>query len=129
MIILSLMFLAFDLVDEGAGTEFGERIEWAPWAILGIWILYISVQLIRYQTYYGWLMVPVSGILFSIFIAGIDKALPPNEGVMGLDWSWYVIIPVMTFIVILPIVARISRQQPTHYDRLQYLVEHLEEAV
>jgi len=126
-VILSLMLFALDLVDDGQHVNFSNRIEWSNWAILGLWLVFISVQLIRYQPYYEWLMIPVSGILFSIFIAMIDRYIPPNEGFMQLDWAWYVIIPVLTFVVILPIAARIAREQPTHYDRLEYLVEYLAE--
>ena len=127
VLILSLMLLALDLVDNGTTGTFSDRIGWSTWAILGLWIIFISVQLIRYQPYYEWLMIPISGILFSIFLFGIDRASGPNQGFMGLDWAWYAIIPILTFIVILPITARITRNQPTQYDRLEYLVDHLVE--
>jgi hypothetical protein len=122
--VISLMLVAFDLIDENSSTN--SELQWSGWATLGVWILFISVQLIRYQPYYGWLMVPISGILLSVFIAGIDRYTGENRGVWGLDWSWYVIIPLMTFIVILPIIARLARKQPSHRDRLAYLVDHLE---
>jgi len=127
MVILSLMLVAFDLVDNGQQGSFSQRITWSPWAILGIWILFISVQLIRYQPYYEWLMIPVSGILFSIFLAGIDRRTGTNSGFARLDWAWFAIIPIITFLVIMPIAARLVRSQPTQYDRLSYLVDHLVE--
>ncbi len=121
VILLSLMILALDVVD-----QLPVKITWAYHTILGVWIFYISTQLIRYSPEYGYIMIPVSGILFSLFFYILDISFGKNDGFLHTDWAFFAIIPVITFVVIFPIVARIARYHPSYYDKLEFLVNTLE---
>lgn len=126
--LISVLLLAIDFVNDGPyNGHFWSRFEWGQWATLGVWIFYISVQLFRLQPAYRWLMIPFSGTLFSIFFIFLDITNPPNDGFLHLDWSLYVVFPFLTFLVFLPIIARIARDAPTYQDQLEYLVDQLTE--
>ena len=123
LILISLMLLLLDLLLDGKFNEWA--LEWAHWAVLGIWTLYVPVQLLRLNPNYGWLIVPFAGILFSLFFFYLDKLRGENTGFLGIDWAWSVIIPIITFIVAFPIVSHYARKELTHIDQLEYMVETL----
>ncbi|MHA2028205.1 MAG: hypothetical protein ACW99A_11180 [Candidatus Kariarchaeaceae archaeon] len=123
IILISLMLLALDVTLDGDVESWS--LEWAHWATIGIWLIYIPTQLLRSAPVYGWLIIPFGGILASIFFFLIDRAEGENNGFLGLDWAWGVIIPVMTFIVIFPIISHYARDEITHLDQLEYLVDSL----
>lgn len=122
--LLSLMLILLDLVDDPISE--GSSIDWSHWAVVGIWIFYITVQMLRFNPDYGWLLVPLGGVLFIIFFYFLDRFRDDNTGYLGLDWALKVIIPFSTFVVILPILSRMVRKQPSHLDILKHLVESLE---
>ena len=124
VLVLSIMLILLDLVSSSSVD--GAKLSWAHWAVLGIWIFYITVQMLRFNPDYGWLLVPFGGILFDIFFYFLDHFRDDNSGILGLDWALYVIIPFTTFVVILPILARVARKQPSHLDILEHLVDSLE---
>ena len=124
--IISLMLLALDIIPE-SGSKIDWNLDWAHWTVLGIWIFYLSVQLLRYNVDYGWILIPFAGVLFSIFFYFLDISDGANTGFLGLDWGWYLIIPWITFVVILPIFARIARNQPEHIEILRDFVDQLED--
>ena len=124
VIVLSMMLFAIDFTNDGIYENWS--VDWAHLASLGLWTFYISTQMMRNNPEYAWVMIPVAGVLFSLFFYFIDKLYGANEGFMETDWSWFVIIPITTFVVILPILGRIARKRPGHYQQLEYLVETIE---
>lgn len=124
VLVLSLMLFAIDLTSDGIYENWS--IDWAHLASLGVWIFYITTQMMRNNHEYAWIMIPVSGILFSFFFYSIDRLYGANKGFMETDWAWFVIIPIVTFVVLLPILGRFARKRPGHYQQLEYLVESIE---
>ena len=59
----------------------------------------------------------------------IDRTNGENEGFLGLDWAWSVIFPVITFVVIFPVISHYARDEITHLDQLEHLVESLSSGV
>ncbi|MFV2015776.1 MAG: hypothetical protein ACC656_10130, partial [Candidatus Heimdallarchaeota archaeon] len=121
--LISLMLFALDATLDGDISEWS--INWAHWATIGIWFIYIPTQLLRSAPIYGWLIIPFGGILISIFFFLLDRSTGKNEGFMQIDWAWSVIIPVFTFLVLFPIISHLGRDQVTHLDQLESLVESL----
>ncbi len=123
IILISLMLFALDVTVDGKVSEWD--IEWAHWATIGIWFIYIPTQILRSAPIYGWLIIPFGGILASIFFFLVDNSNGDNNGFLGLDWAWTVIIPVVTFVVLFPIVSHYARDEITHLDQLEHLVNSL----
>ncbi|MDH5403917.1 MAG: hypothetical protein OEY49_15575 [Candidatus Heimdallarchaeota archaeon] len=123
MFVLSIMLILFDLILDGKYELW--RFDWSQWAVFGLWILYITAQLLRSNPYFGWLVVPIGGILFTIFFMLLNKFEGSQTGFLGLTWAWSVIIPIQIFMVIFPILGHFARKSPTEEDRLQYMVDVL----
>jgi hypothetical protein len=117
------MLFALDFTIDGKIKSW--ELEWAHWATLGVWIFYITVQLLRSHPYYGWVIVPFGGVLFSFFFFFLDRLRGDNQGFLGLDWAWPVIIPILTFVVFFPIVSHFAQYKLTHLDQLEHLVDSL----
>ena len=124
VLVLSVMLFAIDFTSDGIYENWA--VDWAHLASLGVWIFFLTTQMMRYNPEYAWIMIPFAGILFSFFFYYLDKLYGLNEGFMGTDWSWFVIIPICTFVVILPILGRFARQRPGHYQQLEHLVDTIE---
>ncbi len=121
--LLSLMLIALDIVN----NKNSDGLEWAHWATVGIWIFYITTQFLRTNPDYGWLFVPIGGMLFVLFFFFLDRSTGENKGFMQLDWALNVIIPMFTFVIIMPIISRLARKEPAHIDILEQLIDSLEE--
>jgi hypothetical protein len=117
------MFFALDLILDGKVNAWS--LDWAHWAVLGVWTFYIPAQLLRSSPQFGWLIVPFGGFLFSLFFFFLDLLRGENKGFLNLDWAWQVIIPILTFIVGFPIVSHFARKELTHLDQLEHLVDTL----
>ena len=123
IMLISLMLFAIDVTVDGNTSQW--EIEWAHWATVGIWFIYIPTQLLRTAPIYGWLIIPFGVILASIFFFLVDRSTGENEGFVGLDWAWPVIIPIFTFLVLFPIISHYGRDEATHLDQLESLVQSL----
>lgn len=123
IVLISLMLFALDVTVDGDISDW--EVEWAHWATIGIWFIYIPTQLLRTAPIYGWLIIPFGGILMSIFFFLVDRSNGDNGGFLQLDWAWSVIIPVFTFLVLFPIISHYGRDEVSHLDQLESLVESL----
>ena len=137
VIIISVMLILIDFIQNGAYTfaissffqDFNNRTEWSKWAVLGLWAFYLPAQYLRSRPHYGWFIVPLFGAVFDVFFVILDEEHGANSGFLGLDWAWYVILPISTFIIAFPLIARMARIQPTYLDQLEYLVDTLDSEV
>ncbi|MCY3414930.1 MAG: hypothetical protein INQ03_24990 [Candidatus Heimdallarchaeota archaeon] len=120
ILLISIMIFVIDFVHN-------QIIAFSYWAILGIWLLYIPVQLLRANPRQGWIIVPLGGLMLSFFLVIMDKQYGDNSGTFGLDWAPLALAFVITFMVFFPIVARLARDAPSEIDRLRLFIEHLEE--
>lgn len=123
IVLISLMLFALDATVDGDVSQW--EIEWAHWATVGIWFIYIPTQLLRTAPIYGWLIIPFGGLLASIFFFLVDRSNGENIGFLGLDWAWFVILPIITFLVLFPIISHYGRDEITHLDQLETLVQSL----
>lgn len=119
VILISLMLFSLDYF---ACLTF----TWSPWAVLGLWIIYIPIQLLREAPQFGWVVIPFMASAFSVFLLYLDRSTGENSGHYGFDWGPFAVIPIVTFFVILPMLAHFARQNYTEYDRLVDLIEILE---
>ena len=114
------MLILIDLSQNG-------QLNWSLWTVLGVWTIYIPVQILRNSPHYGWIIIPILGIILSLFLLNLDKSLGINDGIWGYDWALTAVIPIFTFVVLFPITARFARDQPNEYERLEWFVETLED--
>lgn len=121
--LISLMLFGLDFTMDGKFDQWS--LDWAHWASAGIVAFYIPAQLLRSNPNYGWLIFPIGGIFGITFFFFLDQLRGENEGFLGLDWVWPVIIPILTFVVVFPIVAHYARSELTHQDELEHLVDML----
>ena len=116
---ISVMLL---LIDFAINNTFS----WSPWAAVGIWGIYVPVQLLRTTPNQGWIIIPFTGVLLSFFLYFLDRRDPPNDQAWGLDWAGIAIVPIVTFLVIFPILGHIARDEPNEQERLELFIEQLE---
>ena len=92
--------------------------------IIGLWLLYFMGVGLKFRVEQAWLILPAFFFLLSILIAAIDVNTSETEAVLfGLSWSFYPILVILIFLVILPIVTFTGKETRPPLEMLKEIIE------
>jgi hypothetical protein len=95
------------------------RIDWAWWAVGGLFFAYIVSFIIFKRPAIAWIVGPTLMVGASGLLLAIDLVFPPNDGPLGMDWAIIPIAALLTFGVLIPIVTKFGRKKEKPIERFR----------
>ncbi len=95
------------------------RIDWAWWAVGGLFFAYIVSFIIFKRPAIAWIVGPILMVGASGLLLAIDLVFPPNDGPLGMDWALIPIAALLTFGVLIPIVTKFGRKKEKPIEKFR----------
>jgi hypothetical protein len=102
------------------------RIDWAWWAIGGLWFTYALSFILFKRPEIAWIIGPLLMFGAGILLLSIDYAFPPNSGPLALDWALIPITALLTFGVFIPVATKFGRKKEKPIDKFRKALADME---
>jgi hypothetical protein len=126
---LIMISLFLYILDDRIRSLYNTEIPWSLWGIAGLWLLYFSGIALSYRPEESWMIVPIFFSLLSLLLASVDvyTNIRTITFASRLTWSFYPIVTLVTFFVILPIISFIGKKSKHPESILREIISVEEE--